>query len=52
MGTTARMSMRRRTNNKWYSRQDFRLQLPRSKRGVLYIELREHENWCGRLVLP
>ena len=28
----------------WHSRQDFRLQPPRSKRGALYIELREHEN--------
>lgn len=27
---------------KWHSRQDFRLQPPRSKRGALYIELQEH----------
>ena len=26
----------------WYSRQGFRLQPPRSKRGALYIELQEH----------
>ena len=34
---------------KWYSRGDSRPQPPRSKRGALYFELREHENWCGRL---
>ena len=28
---------------RWHSRKDFRLQPPRSKRGALYIELREHE---------
>ena len=27
---------------KWCSRQEFRPQPPRSKRGALYIELREH----------
>ena len=30
--------------NEWCSRQEFRLQPPRSKRGALYIELRER---CG-----
>ena len=29
-------------NDEWCSRQEFRLQPPRSKRGALYIELREH----------
>ncbi len=30
-----------RRGNEWCSRQEFRLQPPRSKRGALYIELRE-----------
>ena len=32
---------------KWHSRQEFRLQPPRSKRGALYIELREHAGADG-----
>lgn len=31
---------------KWHSRKEFRLQPPRSKRGALYIELREPMKWC------
>ena len=33
----------------WYSRQDSRLQPPRSKRGALYIELQEQKT-VGELV--
>ena len=32
----------------WHSRQEFRLQPPRSKRGALYIELRERESFPRR----
>jgi hypothetical protein len=35
------------TRRKWRSRQDSRLQPPRSKRGALYIELREHAGADG-----
>ena len=36
---------------KWHSRQEFRLQPPRSKRGALYVELRESNEWRPRMDL-
>jgi hypothetical protein len=36
----------------WHSRQESRLQPPRSKRGALYIELRERaEEWSQQMVM-
>lgn len=35
----------------WHSRQEFRLQPPRSKRGALYVELRESNEWRPRMDL-
>jgi hypothetical protein len=34
-------------NLKWYSRQEFRLQPPRSKRGALYVELQERRRMAA-----